>query len=42
MVIRKISADKTDRQGIYLLELVSKEAISNETVRSVKRYAKNL
>ena len=40
MVIRKISADKTGRQGIYLLELVSKEAISNETVRSVKRYAK--
>jgi len=38
MVVRKISSDKTGRQGIYVLELVSKEVITNETVRAVKRY----
>lgn len=38
MVVRKISADKTGRQGIYVLELVSKEVITNETTRVVRRY----
>lgn len=38
MVVRKISADKTGRQGLYVLELVSKEVITNETVRVVRRY----
>jgi len=38
MVVRKISSDKTGRQGLYVLELVSKEVITNETVRVVKRY----
>lgn len=38
MCVRKVSADKTGRQGIYVLELVSKESISNETTRVVKRF----
>lgn len=38
MVVRKISADKTGRQGLYVLELVSKEVITNETARVVRRY----
>lgn len=40
--VRKISADKTGRQGIYVLELVSGESISNETARVVKRYDKKI
>jgi len=38
MCVRKISADKSGRRGLYLLELVSKESISNETTRVVKRF----
>lgn len=40
MCIRKMSMDKTGRQGIYVLELVSKESITNETARVVKRFNK--
>ena len=38
MVIRSISADKTGRQGLYVLELVSKESVTNETTRIVKKF----
>jgi hypothetical protein len=40
MCVRKISADKSGRQGLYVLELVSKESLSNETSRVVKRFNK--
>lgn len=40
MVVRKVSSEKNGRQGIYVLELVSKESISNETARVTKRYSK--
>jgi hypothetical protein len=38
MVIRSVSADKTGRQGLYVLELVSKESVANETTRIVKKF----
>ena len=40
MVIRSISGDKTGRQGLYVLELVSKESVANETTRIVKKFNK--
>ena len=42
MVIRSISGDKTGRQGLYVLELVSKESVTNETTRIVKKFNKNI
>lgn len=42
MCIRSISADKTGRQGLYVLELVSKESVINETTRIVKKFNKKI